>query len=145
MMNEADRLCDRIGIIDHGKISTLDTPTNLKKLVSGDAATVLKLEIPNLTKKMVTAIQALDCVKSVSQENASHLKIHATGDEAFDTIIDAARAEKAKINSVENLQPTLEDVFLQITGREVRDKADNKIAIKHGPGSRGFRQKQRVR
>jgi len=142
MMNEADRLCDRIGIIDHGKISTLDTPTNLKKLVSGDAATVLKLEIPNLTKKTVTAIQALDCVKSVSQENASHLKIHATGDEAFDTIIDAARAEKAKINSVENLQPTLEDVFLQITGREVRDKADNKIAMReHGP----FRSKRRVR
>jgi ABC-2 type transport system ATP-binding protein len=142
MMNEADRLCDRIGIIDHGKISTLDTSTNLKKLVSGGDATVLKLEIPNLTKKMVTAIQALDCVKSVSQENASHLKIHATGNEAFDTIIDAARAEKAKINSVENLQPTLEDVFLYITGREVRDKADNKIPMReHGP----FRQKQRIR
>jgi ABC-2 type transport system ATP-binding protein len=142
MMNEADLLCDRIGIIDHGKIVTLDTSTNLKKLVSGDDATVLKLEIPNLTKKMVTAIQALDCIKSVSQENASHLKIHATGDEAFDTIIDAIRAEKAKINSIENLQPTLEDVFLQITGREVRDKADNKIPMReHGP----FRQKQRIR
>jgi len=142
MMNEADRLCDRIGIIDHGKIDTLDTSTNLKKLVSGDDATVLKLEIPNLTKKMVTAIQALDCIKSVSQENASHLKIHATGDEAFDTIVDAVRAEKAKINSVENLQPTLEDVFLHITGREVRDKADNKIPMReHGP----FRSKRRVR
>ena len=142
MMNEADRLCDRIGIIDHGKIDTLDTSTNLKKLVSGDDATVLKLEIPNLTKKMVTAIQALDCIKSVSQENASHLKIHATGDEAFDTIIDAVRAEKAKINSVENLQPTLEDVFLHITGREVRDKADNKIPMReHGPS----RPKRRIR
>ena len=142
MMNEADLLCDRIGIIDHGKIVTLDTPTNLKKLISGDDATVLKLEIPNLTKKMVTAIQALDFVKSVSQENASHIKIHATGDEAFGTIIDAVRAEKAKINSIENLQPTLEDVFLHITGREVRDKADKKIPMrKHGP----FRSKRRVR
>jgi len=142
MMNEADLLCDRIGIIDHGKIDTLDTSTNLKKLVSGDDTTVLKLEIPNLTKKMFTAMQALDCVKSVSQENASHIKIHATGDEAFDTIIDAVRAEKAKINSVENLQPTLEDVFLYITGREVRDKADNKIPVRqHGP----FRQKRRIR
>lgn len=142
MMNEADLLCDRIGIIDHGKIDTLDTSTNLKKLVSGDDATVLKLEIPNLTKKMVTALQSLNCVKSVSQENASHIKIHATGDEAFDTIIDAVRAEKAKINSIENLQPTLEDVFLHITGREVRDKADNKIPVRgHGP----FRSKRRVR
>jgi ABC-2 type transport system ATP-binding protein len=134
MMTEADRLCDRIGIIDHGKIAALDTSANLKKLVSGDDATVLKLEIPNLTRKLVATIQALDCVKSVSQENASHLKIHATGDEAFDTIIDALRADKAKINSVENLQPTLEDVFLQITGRKMRDRADNKIQTRnHGP------------
>ena len=142
MMTEADRLCDRIGIIDHGKITALDTPTNLKKLVSGNDATVLKLEIPNLTRKMVTKMESLDCVKSVSQENASHLKIHATGDEAFDTIIDALRADKAKINSVENLQPTLEDVFLQITGRKMRDKADNKIPMRN---HRPFSPKQRVR
>ena len=135
MMTEADRLCDRIGIIDHGKIAALDTSTNLKKLVSGNDSTVLKLEIPNLTKKLVTKMESLDCVRSVSQENAAHLKIHATGDKAFDTIIDALRAEKTKVNSVENLQPTLEDVFLQITGREMRDKADNKIQVRnHGPG-----------
>jgi ABC-2 type transport system ATP-binding protein len=142
MMNEADILCDRIGIIDHGQIAALDTSTNLKKLVSGDNSTVLKLEIANLTKKMVTKLQALNCVKSVSQQNATHLKIHTTGDEAFDTIIDALRAENAKLNSVENLQPTLEDVFLHITGREVRDKADNKIAM---PNRGRFRQKQRIR
>ena len=142
MMNEADLLCDRIGIIDHGKIATLDTPSNLKKLVSGEDTIVLKLEIPNVTKKMVGVLQALECVKSVSQENASHVKIHATGDEAFDNIIDAIRAENVKINSIENLQSTLEDVFLNITGREMRDKAENKIPMpSHGP----FRQKQRVR
>jgi len=145
MMNEADLLCDRIGIMDQGKIDTLDTSTNLKKLISGDDTTILKLEIPNLTNKLLTKIQSMKCVSSVSRENNSHLKVHATGDDAFDLIIDAVRAEKAKINSIEKLQPTLEDVFLHITGREVRDKADNKIAIKHGPGSRGFRQKRRVR
>jgi ABC-2 type transport system ATP-binding protein len=140
MMNEADILCDRIGIIDHGKIAALDTSTNLKKLVSEDDATVLKLELPNITKKIVTKLQALDCVKSVSQENASHLKVHATGDKAFDAIIDAVRAEHVKINSVENLQPTLEDVFLYITGRDMRDKADNKIqSPRHGPGSMSAR------
>jgi ABC-2 type transport system ATP-binding protein len=127
MMNEADRLCDRIAIIDNGKIAALDTSTNLKKLVSGDDSIVLKLEIPNLTRKLATKMQTLDCVKSVSQWNASHLKIHAIGNEAFDTIIDALRTGKIKVNSIENLQPTLEDVFLKITGREMRDKADNKI------------------
>ena len=142
MMNEADILCDRIGIIDHGKIAALDTSTNLKRLISGDDAIVLKLEVPNLTKRLIAKIKSLDCVKSVSQENASHLKIHATGDRAFDTIIDTARAEKAKLNSVENLQPTLEDVFLNITGREMRDKADQKIQT---PNHVRFRAKQRIR
>lgn len=142
MMNEADILCDRIGIIDHGKIAALDTSTNLKRLISGDDAIVLKLEVPNLTKKLIAKIKSLDCVKSVSQENASHLKIHATGDKAFDTIIDTVRAEKGKLNSVENLQPTLEDVFLNITGREMRDKADQKIQI---PNHGRFRAKRRIR
>ncbi|MCK4885609.1 ATP-binding cassette domain-containing protein, partial [Candidatus Bathyarchaeota archaeon] len=145
MMNEADLLCDRIGIIDQGKIAALDTSSNLKKLISGNNATILKLEIPNVTKKMVGVLKELKCVKSVVQENASHIKIHATGDETFDKIIDAIRAENAKINSIENLQPTLEDVFLHITGREVRDKADKKIALSHGPGSRHFSPKRRVR
>jgi len=130
MMVEADMLCDRIGIIDHGKIIALDTSANLKKLVSGANTTVLELEIANLTTTMVSLIQSLKCVNSVSQDNSTHIKVHANGDEAFDTIIDSVRAEKGKISSVKNLEPTLEDVFLYITGHEVRDKADRKIPVR---------------
>jgi len=129
MMIEADMLCDRIGIIDHGKIAALDTPTNLKKLVSGANTTIMDLEIANLTSKIITSIQSLKCVNSVSQDNSTHIKVHANGDDAFDTIIDSVRAKNGKITSIENLQPTLEDVFLHITGHEVRDKADQKIPL----------------
>jgi ABC-2 type transport system ATP-binding protein len=129
MMVEADMICDRIGIIDHGKIVALDTSANLKKLVSGSDTTILRLEIADLTTNMIVSIQSLECVNSVSQDNSTHIKVHANGNEAFDTIIDTIRAEKGKINLVENLQPTLEDVFLHITGREVRDKADQKIPL----------------
>jgi ABC-2 type transport system ATP-binding protein len=129
MMVEADMLCDRIGIIDHGKIVALDTSSNLKKLVSGANTTVLELEIPNLTTNMVSLIQSLECVSSVSHDNSTHIKIHANGDEAFDTIIDAIRAKKGKISVVKNVEPTLEDVFLHITGHEVRDKADRRIPV----------------
>jgi ABC-2 type transport system ATP-binding protein len=136
MMNEADILCDRIGIIDHGKIAAIDTSTNLKKIISGEDTTILKVDVSNLTPKMVDKLQALDGIKSATQDNASQLKIHATGDKAFDKIIDTLRAEKAKINSIENLQPSLEDVFLFITGREMRDKADQKIKMpRHGPNT----------
>ncbi|WGM88795.1 MAG: ATP-binding cassette domain-containing protein [Candidatus Bathyarchaeum tardum] len=134
MMNEADLLCDRIGIVDHGKITALDTSKNLKKLVSGDNTTVLKLDVANLTPKLVTKIKAVQCVKSVSQDTETHLKVHATGDTAFDDILGVLQLNNAKINSIENVQPTLEDVFLQITGRDMRDKADNKMpSPRQGP------------
>ncbi len=142
MMVEADMLCDRIGIIDHGKITALDTSTNLKRLVSGADTTILELEIANLTSNIIASIKSLECVASVSQDNSTRIKVHAHGDEAFDSIIDAIRAENGKINSVDNLQPTLEDVFLHITGHEVRDKADQKIPFGE---HRHFMPRRRVR
>ena len=129
MMGEADLLCDRIGIIDHGKIVALDTSSNLKSAIAGANTTILTLEISNLTPDLLTTVRGLECVETVSQENSSHLKIHAHGKGAFDSIIDIVRAQKANIVSIQNIQPTLEDVFLHITGREVRDTADQKIPI----------------
>ena len=139
MMGEADLLCDRIGIIDHGKIVALDTSTNLKNTIAGANTTILTLEIANLTPDLLETVRTLKCVETVSQENSSHLKIHAHGDGAFDSIIDAIRAKKANVVSIQNIQPTLEDVFLHITGREVRDTADQKIPLaEHRRFGRGF-------
>jgi ABC-2 type transport system ATP-binding protein len=142
MMGEADLLCDRIAIIDHGKIVALDTSTNLKRLISGANTTILKLEISNLTPEIITTIRASKCVESLSQHNSTHITFHAHGDDAFDTIIDSIRAKKGKIESIENLQPTLEDVFLHITGHEVRDSADQKIPM---GGHRHFAPQARIR
>jgi ABC-2 type transport system ATP-binding protein len=142
MMSEADLLCDRIGIIDRGKIVALDTSANLKKMISGANTTILKLEIASLSPDLIAAIRALKCVETVSQENSTHLKIHAHGDDAFDTIIDAIRTRKVKIDSIENLQPSLEDVFLHITGHEVRDSANQRIPLSD---HRHFAPQSRVR
>jgi ABC-2 type transport system ATP-binding protein len=129
MMGEADLLCDRIGIIDRGKIVALDTSTNLKNAISGANTTIITLEIANLSPDLVAAVRTLKCVETVSQENSSHMKIHAHGDDAFDSIIDAIRAKKGNVVSMQNIQPTLEDVFLHITGREVRDTPDQKMPL----------------
>jgi ABC-2 type transport system ATP-binding protein len=129
MMVDADLLCDRIAIVDHGKIVALDTSTNLKKTISGADTTIISLEIANLTQDLITAIRSLDCVDSVMQENSMHLRVIVHGSEAFDKVIDAVRTEHGKINSIQNLQPTLEDVFLHITGHQVRDVADQKIPL----------------
>lgn len=127
MMVDADRLCDRIAIVDHGKIVALDTSRNLKKMISGADTTILKLEISNLTTDIIESIRAVGCVDAVTQEEENQLRIIVHGDEAFDNVVDAVRARGGKINAMENLQPTLEDVFLHITGHQVRDSADQKI------------------
>jgi ABC-2 type transport system ATP-binding protein len=103
----------------------------LKKIISGADTTIIKLSIPNLSSVLIENIQALKCADAVTQENSTELKILVHGDEAFDNIIDAIRANGGKISSMENLQPTLEDVFLHITGHQVRDSADQKIPNAH--------------
>jgi ABC-2 type transport system ATP-binding protein len=128
-MVDADMLCDRIAIIDHGKVVALDTSTNLKKLITGGDNTILKLGVANLTADLLETLRTLDCVQSVSQENSTHVRLIARGDDAFDSVIDAVRSKGGKIASIENLQPTLEDVFLHLTGHEVRDSADQKIPL----------------
>jgi ABC-2 type transport system ATP-binding protein len=137
MMLDADLLCDRIAIVDHGKIIALDTSTNLKKIISGADTMVVKLEIANLTPEMTATIKELKCADAVTQENSTTLHVIVHGDEAFDNIVDAVRKKEGKITSMANLQPSLEDVFLHITGHEVRDSADQKIPIApQGPGRR---------
>ncbi len=139
MMVEADLLCDRIGIIDHGKIVALDTPANLKKLVSGTDTTVLDFEIPNLNPGLLSALSSLSCVASSVQEDETHVKVHAKGEDCFDTVIDGIRKNGGKVNGVRNLEPTLEDVFLKLTGREVREQVSSHVPMagrrgpRHGP------------
>ncbi len=147
MMVEADMLCQRIGIIDYGKIVALDSPANLKKMVSGTDTTVVELDIPNLSSQIASPIKNLDCVNTISVADDTHIKVQAKGDDAFDNIIDCVRSHNGKINSVRNLEATLEDVFLHITGHEVREQTSEKFkAAEPGHGPRqGTHGKKRIR
>lgn len=134
MMADADMLCDRIGIMDHGKIVALDTSKNLKKLVAGDNHNILDIDVANLTDETITSIKSLKCVTSLSQESSTKIKVHTNDEDAFDKIIDTLRKEKCKINSVTHLEATLEDVFLHLTGHSVRDNVNQKPKMEeHGP------------
>ncbi|MFA5413018.1 MAG: ATP-binding cassette domain-containing protein [Patescibacteria group bacterium] len=110
-MDEADKLCDRLAIIDHGKISALDSPAKLKQVVGGDVV-VLKTKNPNLEniKKLefVKKIQTKDDIVSLTVTNAG---------EHLPEILAAI----GKVESVEVHLPTLEDVFLHYTGRAIRE------------------------
>ncbi|UCG68513.1 MAG: ATP-binding cassette domain-containing protein [Thermoplasmata archaeon] len=147
MMVEADMLCDRVGIIDYGKIVAMDSPGNLKRMISGTDTTVVELHIPNLSTDITSQIESLGCINNVMVENDTHIKVQAKGDDAFDNIIDCVRNSGGKISSVKNLEPTLEDVFLHITGHEVREHTSDKVkAVDPGHGPRhGGKHKRRIR
>jgi ABC-2 type transport system ATP-binding protein len=138
-MLEADVLCDRVGIIDKGKIVALDSPANLKRMVAGGNITSVNVNLTNLTPDITASIKSLSNAISVVQEGESHLVIRARGDDAFDDIVDRIREKDGKIASIKSLEPSLEDVFLHITGKEMRDEVTKKVKTYdggHGPGAR---------
>jgi ABC-2 type transport system ATP-binding protein len=143
MMLDADLLCDRIAIVDHGKIIALDTSANLKKATVGANTLIIKLEIANLTTDMTDKIRSMPCVDNVTPESATKLKIIVHGEDAFDNILEQVRSMKGKISSMENLQPTLEDVFLHMTGRNVRDSVEAKVVTPMGGHRLGMRPRGR--
>jgi ABC-2 type transport system ATP-binding protein len=141
-MDEADVLSDRIAIVDHGKIVALDTSAELKKKVSGSDNVILELELSNLTPKLFTEVQSLNCVSQVLATNPSGMKIHAKGDEAIDTIIGTVRSSGGKIASIKELEPTLEDVFIKLTGRKTEYK-ETREGENEGRGQSGRQRRWR--
>ncbi len=110
-MEEADQLCDRLAIIDHGKIVALDTPGNLKRKLGGDIIK-LKVQSPN-----VSVIKKLKYVKHVKQDDGM---LTITVDDANRHIQDILK-KVGRVDNVELRSPTLNDVFLHYTGSEIRD------------------------
>ena len=121
-MDEAE-YCDRIAIIDHGKIVALDTPENLKAGVGGD---ILDLVTDNdeLTRQELSAKYGV----AVLQDEAG---LHVEVTNGAGEIPKLVRELSAKVLSVSTRRPTLDDVFLKLTGREIRDDgASNREKLK---------------
>lgn len=118
-MEEADLLCDRIALIDHGKIVALGNPTELKRKLS--SKNVIEVKFNNRSINYLSAIKDLSFVKEVSYEK-NILKIIVNNTEnAIFQIIEELNNHKAEITSVVLQEPTLNDVFLHYTGREIRE------------------------
>jgi ABC-2 type transport system ATP-binding protein len=116
-MEEADYLCDRIAIIDNGKIIALDTPEDLKNVMGGD---VLNLETREVEK--LYEILKFDWVKDKKKFDG-YLKVTvADGGSAIPNILKASSEAKIKIESVHLKRPSLEDVFIHYTGRTIREQ-----------------------
>jgi len=110
-MDEADKLCDRLAIIDRGKIVVMGTPKKLKKDLGGD---IIRLKAKNLN---VDVLKRLKYVKKVDNCDGEVCLTVKDADKHLQEILKVV----GKVESVEIRSPTLDDVFLHYTGRVIRD------------------------
>jgi len=128
-LEEADSLCDRIAIIDHGKIVAMDTPEALKAGLGGD---VIEIRIRGVMD-FSQSISSIEGVKEVSVSDGSY-RIKATdGEKLAPEILRRLWDSGATVESLRISRPNLDQVFLEYTGRSLRD------AMESGPIDRGQR------
>jgi ABC-2 type transport system ATP-binding protein len=125
-MEEADYLCDRIAIIDHGKIIALDTPKNLKDILGGD---VVCLEIEGNAEKYMKHIESFKWIKNMKIHNGELCLTMDQGEKRIPELVCDAPKMGINIRSVNLRRPSLEDVFLYFTGKTIRE---------HEAGQNGF-------
>ncbi|MGZ4904999.1 MAG: ATP-binding cassette domain-containing protein [Halobacteriota archaeon] len=133
-MDEADQLCDRIAIIDHGEIVAMDTPENLKHDVGGD---VVIMTVPNGSEQLKTALGQLEFVKSAQLVDGTLRLSVDKGETAMPIFMDVARREGIAVPSIALHEPTLEDIFIKYTGRGIRaQEAEGTFAAFRSQGRR---------
>ena len=118
-MEEADYLCDRVAIIDHGKIVALDTPTRLKDELGGD---VVSLEVEGRGEDLMNHLKDLKWIKTAKKHDGNLSLTMERGETKIPELVDAARKNGIKIISVNLRKPSLEDVFLYFTGKTIREE-----------------------
>ena len=124
-MEEADFLCDRIAIIDGGKIIALDTPENLKKGIN--KLKLIKIEVNKSNDEIIDSISKIDKLERVSNEYDEEKRNyiltihHNNGDEIIQAILDLLSHNKCSIQNIKVVEPSLEDVFINLTGKSLRE------------------------
>jgi len=130
-MNEAEN-CDRIAVIDHGKIVALDTPANLKKQVGGDIIKMTSGQHRKLKEELEKRYN-----KEVKEEDGKLRLEVADGEKFLPRLFNEL---DTKIDSIELHKPTLDDVFLHLTGRKIREEeASSKDRLREHSRRRGRR------
>jgi ABC-2 type transport system ATP-binding protein len=119
-MDEADALCERLVIIDHGSIIAQGTPKELKSSIPGGY--LLRLRFNRAPEELLTALRALPSVTEVRSTDNSAVDVYAgSGGPLIGPIVAAAQSAGAEMQDVHIAEPSLETLFLHHTGRSLRD------------------------
>jgi ABC-2 type transport system ATP-binding protein len=125
-LEEADSLCDRVAIIDHGHIVKIGTPDELKAVVGGDVIVVgVKESEPDLSSE----IAKIDLVKDVSRTGSDYRIKAEAGEEASPRIIELIRSKGMHVSRISLTKPTLDEAYLELTGRSLREEETNRQAM----------------
>jgi ABC-2 type transport system ATP-binding protein len=120
-MDEADRLCNRIAIVDHGKLVALDTPEALKASVPG--SNVIEVQFDNPPADWEQRLRALPGVTSVQNESAGMFRILTSNGSGTTTdLVEMAVVARVSLKTLTVQNTTLDDVFVHYTGRQLRDE-----------------------
>ncbi len=134
-LEEADSLCDRIAIVDHGKIVALDTPKALKDSLGGD---VIEIQVDHPAEDgLAAALQGIPAVRSVNAVSGGYRLTVVNGDETTPLVLDAIRAQNMKATRISISKPTLDEVYLARTGRTIREQEGSREEV--------FRQRMTMR
>ena len=120
-MEEADQLCDRVAIMDHGRVLALDTPANLKQSIEADTIVTVRTsgDLDQLGELLTGEVAGVTRTRS----NDGRLELHVQGGERLvPRIVLAAEHGGFDLLDVSIAEPTLETVFINLTGRELREE-----------------------
>jgi ABC-2 type transport system ATP-binding protein len=118
-MEEADRLCERLAIMDHGRLLALDTPEALKRTVGGDL--IVRLRAGAEPDRVAAHMRDLDGVTGSAVVGETVQLTAVRSDGLLPRVIDAAEAGGFQVQDVSIDEPTLETVFINLTGKELRE------------------------
>jgi ABC-2 type transport system ATP-binding protein len=124
-LEEADALCDRISIIDHGKIIVTGTPSELKEGLGGDIITISVKENADVSE----IIRGVENVKEVKNEDGAYRIKAEAGEVTAPLIIEALRKKGYTVTKLSLTEPTLNEVYLEYTGKAMRDTEESKEAF----------------
>jgi ABC-2 type transport system ATP-binding protein len=124
-MDEADKLCDRIAIVDHGTLVALDSPAQLKDNVP--TVDIVQAEFDGAPAGWDDSLKKLDGVASVADHDGVHHISTTNGPLTVRELMDLARDRGINVRRVSVQGTTLDDVFLYYTGRQLRDEAADNV------------------
>ena len=125
-MEEADNICDRIGIIDHGKIQVIDTPKSMKSAIGNEIISFNLVDGKVSQDTLIEQINKIEFVKEVKNKQDLITVFSTKSNEVIPKIFQESTNLGMRINSLTLKQPTLDDVFISYTGHDLRDETENK-------------------